>query len=82
MNTQSYNQQVADMINVQPNMKTSVIWRQLDSAVSKVAQGIAKHNAAMAKTFPGLKKKEMAEFFNATREGKYIKFPDGSQARY
>lgn len=78
----NYSQQVADAIVVTPGMKMSVVWRQMDAALTKVSGEIHQHNQAMAKTFPIMKKKEFAEFYNATREGKYIKFSDGSQARY
>lgn len=78
----SFDQQISDQINVTPGMKLSVVWRQLDGALVKVSADISSYNGALAKTLPMLKKQEMAKFLNATRDGKYIKFPDGSQARY
>ena len=76
------NRRISDRINVMPGMKLSVVWVQLRSAIDQEIPEIAKWNGALAKTFPDMKKREVAQFFNASRDGKYIKFPDGSQARY
>lgn len=76
------NERISDGINFIPGMKMSVVWRQLDSSVKRVAAELSQFNGALAKTLPEMKKREMAQFFNATIDGKYIKFTDGSQARY
>ena len=76
------NRRSSDRINVLPGMKMSVIYRQAVSAIEQEVPEIAKWNGALAKTFPNMKKQEVVKFFNATIDEKYVKFPDGSQARY
>lgn len=71
-----------EKINYSEGMKLSVVWAQLRSALLRDACHIAKYNGAFAKTFPDLKKRQFVDLWEATRDGKYIKFPDGSQARY
>ena len=82
MQFEQINQHISDRINVLPGMKLSVVWVQLRSAIDSVVPEIAKWNGALSKTFPEMKKQEVAKFFNATKDGKYIKFSDGSEARY
>jgi hypothetical protein len=86
MNTQAqvtdFDQRIADKINLVPGMKLSVVWRMADSAINELAQEIKPYNAALSKTLPMLKKKGLARDFEGVIDGKYIKFPDGSQAKY
>jgi hypothetical protein len=76
------NVRIANSVKVTPGMKQSVMWRQLVSAINNEVWGIAKWNGALSKTYVEMKKKEIVAFFQATINGKYVMFPDGSQARY
>ena len=76
------NQRISNKLHTPPGMKLSVVWRQYVSAVEDEIPEISKWNAALAKSFVEMKKREVVKFFNATIDGKYIKFSDGSQARY
>ena len=78
----SIDEQIAAKIIVSKNMKLSVVWRQIDSAIADVSKEVSSYNAALAKTLPLLKKKALANDFQGVLDGKYIKFPDGSQAKY
>jgi hypothetical protein len=75
-------ERIVGSVKNDPKMKTSVLWRQLAAAIDREVSNVAKFNGALAKFFPDMKRKELIQFFNATRDGKYVKFPDGSQARY
>jgi hypothetical protein len=76
------NRSISNSINVLPGMKLSVVWRQFCSAIDREACNITQWNGALAKTFPNIQKQKAVAILQATRNGKYILFPDGSQARY
>lgn len=78
----SIDQQIGAKLTVSNGMKLSVVWRQLDSAIMGVSNEIREYNIALSKTLPLLKKQAFARDLQGVVEGKYIKFPDGSQARY
>lgn len=78
----SIDQRIGAKLNVPKGMKLSVVWRQLDSAIADVCEDIGKYNVALSKTLPLLKKQAYQKDLEGVVEGKYIKFPDGSQARF
>ena len=78
-------------VNYPNNAKKSVVWAMFRSALTEDCMEIHTRNGALAKTFETSKKKEVASVFEGVRvgkegkeenNGKYIKFPDGSSARY
>jgi hypothetical protein len=78
-------------VNYPNNAKKSVVWAMFRSALDEDCTEIKMRNGALAKTFEASKKKEVASVFDGVRvgkkgteepNGKYIKFPDGSSARY
>lgn len=71
-----------ESINFPKNAKLSVVWRMIDSAINSEAATMLKHNVAMAKTFPTVHKAKLCAALEAVVKGKYIHFPDGSQARF
>src|SRR5258706_6869976 len=75
-----------DAVNFKPWEKKSISYARARAAINQDCYNLYKDNAAGAKNFKTGRKEIVADFLGGKVEWqdnkKFVKFPDGSQARY
>ncbi len=71
-----------DNVEMKPLDRSSINYAKARAAIFEDFKELAKSNVARAKTRLQWQKKQVIEHLGGVREGRDVKFKDGSQARY